>query len=78
MAKKKGDEFHGSGMSLRGPDIKKIQCRDCLFRAEDRLGGAIKGATLTLCDCFDDKPYDVLWKNEECIYYESETDEDEE
>ncbi len=82
MAKRKeDDDFHGSGFSLRTPDIEKIQCKDCIFRAEDRFEGKIKGATLGLCDCFDDKPYEILWKNEECIYYESEEepedDEDE-
>ena len=69
MAKK---EFHESGMQLRGPDVEKIKCKDCIFRAEDRFGGAVKGATLAICDCFKDKPMDILWKDADCIYYEKE------
>lgn len=60
---------------LRFPDIKKIPCRDCRFRLEDRLNGKIKGATLGICDKFFNKPSNVLWKNEDCEEWESE-DED--
>jgi hypothetical protein len=72
MADKKDTDFHGSGFGFRRPDIEKIQCKDCIFREKDRLNGAIKGATLSVCDCYDGKPSEILWKNEECIYYESE------
>ena len=75
MAKEKKDEFNSADMKLRRPDIQKIQCKDCIFREKDRFNGAVKGATLSLCECFDGKPYDILWENAECIYYESEDDE---
>lgn len=70
--KKTSNNFHDSGFVLRGPDMNKIPCKDCTFRAEDRLDGAIKGAALALCEVFPSKPLDILFKGLECPYYVKE------
>ena len=60
-----------------GPDLDKIACKDCAFRAKDvELNGKIitYGAELTKCDTFDNKPIDILLKNAECPYYLSQFD----
>lgn len=64
--------------ALRQPDLEKVWCRDCVWRAADRMGGSICGATLAVCQVYSMKPHDILWKNVRCPYYLSETDMDEE
>ena len=53
------------------PDPEKIRCRDCEFRAEDRklTESVIRGAILAMCDAYDQKPSEILWKNADCPYY---------
>ena len=63
-----------------GPDLEKIECKDCAYRAEDRkYKGKIVtyGAELDTCDVFGNgtKPIDILLKNAECPYYLSQYDE---
>lgn len=58
------------------PDPKKISCGDCAFRAEDRDFGdsVMPGSTLAMCDVYDSKPNDILFKGVKCPYYVSEED----
>ena len=54
------------------PDLEKISCRDCAFRAKDRKIGkdTVNGAQLAMCEVFPLlKPNEVLWENEDCPYY---------
>lgn len=54
---------------LKEPDITKILCKDCLYRAKDRANGKFKGATLGLCYAYDWKPPEILWEHKDCPYY---------
>ncbi|MCD8397547.1 MAG: hypothetical protein LUD12_10290 [Lachnospiraceae bacterium] len=62
--------------ALRQPDIDKINCKDCLLRAKDRLDGKIKGATLSVCEVYEIKPHGILWQNDDCPYYIDDKDDD--
>ena len=67
---------------VRHPDENKIKCKDCVFRANDRMyNGKVvyAGACLGVCEVYSkgDKPNDILFDGAECEYYISE-DEDEE
>lgn len=65
-------------INLEMPDINKLQCKNCAFRAEDRLNGKIKGAVLAICQVFPGgKPEDVSWGKAECPYYVDENEDDE-
>lgn len=55
--------------NFRRVDVKKIECKDCVFREKDRAGGKIKGAILSVCSCFESKPEEILWGKDECPYY---------
>ena len=63
---------------LTFPDVNKIKCRDCMLREKDRPmnGWTIYGATLSMCDAFGDKPYEIAFNNEDCPYYISDSEED--
>ena len=61
-----------------GPDLEKISCKDCAFRAEDReyKGKVIyNGAELGMCDVYENKPPEILMGNVKCPYYLSQYDE---
>ena len=61
-----------------GPDLEKIDCKDCAYRAADREhnGEIISyGAELSMCDAYDHKPIAILLENAECPYYLSQYDE---
>lgn len=64
--------------SFEKPDLEKIKCKDCKWRAKDRKIGktVIYGASLSVCKAYSVKPREILWKNEDCPYYMKE-DEDE-
>ena len=51
------------------PDVDKVICKDCMFRAKGK-----DGATLGRCDCFprNDKPLGILFYEELCPYYVDE------
>ena len=72
VSRPKSKDFQRSGFVLRNPDIRKIRCRDCRYRARDRIEGAIKGATLAYCDVLDNKPVDVMFRYRECQQYRRE------
>ena len=58
--------------TLTFPDETKIKCSTCELRNEDIKSGdkvIKKGATLGICAAFSIKPYEILFKNEDCPYY---------
>ena len=58
-----------------GPDLEKIDCKDCAYRAEDREhNGKIVayGAELAMCDVYEHKPVEILISNAPCPYYLSQ------
>lgn len=69
---KKREYRTAEDFTMRFPDVEKVWCKDCVFRAKDK--GNVKGATLAICDCFPryDKPLAILFDNVECEYYVDE------
>ena len=65
---------------LRFPELDKVVCKDCMYRAKDigKGKGAVKGAVLGTCDAYAIKPPSILLDGAECMYYLSEEDEEEE
>lgn len=63
-------------MGFEEPDIKKIICKDCVFREKDK--GKIKGATKALCEVFPDcnKPREIYIGYGTCPYYVGEDEEE--
>ena len=62
-----------------GPDLEKIDCKDCAYRAEDREhNGQIVayGAELAMCDVYEHKPVEIMINNTPCPYYLSQFAED--
>jgi len=61
------------------PDVDKIQCKDCIYRAEDVYhNGKLMdyGACLTKCEAFPFKPIGILLGEEKCEYHYGENEED--
>ena len=66
---KKAEDKAGEIWTGVGPSAK--WCRKCIHAFKDTQYTV--GAEKTNCDMFmppDDKPDEVLWKNEECPFYE--------
>lgn len=70
--KRKPPRWESEEWTMKSPDLDKIRCKDCAWRAEDRVfsgGTVLKGATLGICKVMGTKPYGVLWHGEDCSYY---------
>ena len=62
-----------------GPDLDKVICKDCIYRAEDvyHNGKLMEpGACLGKCEAFPFKPIGILLSGEDCEYYYGENEED--
>lgn len=65
------------------PDPKKIKCKDCFYRDKTKvkLGNKIieSGITKSFCVAYpkppdsNGKPYDVLFQNADCRFYEKDS-----
>ena len=63
---------------LRFPELDKVVCKDCVYRAKDigRGKDAVNGAVLGTCEAYHIKPPSILLDGADCMYYLSEKDED--
>lgn len=72
-----------SDLIMQSPDPKKIKCTTCKNRNKTviEINGVKKpvGVTKTFCEKYKgypgaDKPYDILFQNADCKYYEEDKD----
>ncbi len=66
----KNPRFEDSALgALARPDITKLMCRTCVWRAADRFDGQIKGATLSVCGVYNIKPDGIIFRYDKCPYF---------
>ncbi len=63
---------------LRFPEVDKVVCKDCMYRAKDIGKGkdAVNGAVLGTCDAYTIKPPSILLDGKDCMYYLREDDDE--
>lgn len=61
---------------LRFPEVDKVVCKGCIYRAKDIGTGdnRVYGAVLGTCDAYPIKPPSILLDGKDCMYYFGDDD----
>ena len=79
MSGKEGEHMTNGEMRMQTADPKKMKCRDCIYRDQDKMemdGETVYvGVMRATCLIFDGKrgnykPTAVNLRNEDCLFYE--------